>query len=1384
MDLYTLRRNNSTLVCIFWIDIGGFKVTALLDSGALISVAKRWVHEMAQRVSGLTLPITPLSVKTFVRAAMGHTQPIIGRAVLPIRLGTSKDHIDSDVYLQKFSILETLEYDVILGQDFLTNAGCAIDFLSGRVNVRAIDHSLQLFVPRNLNNTPPSLRCPVTYYGPPVTIPTGHLLPVWCQVGRKNTKGEGSGFFEPSRRHGIYSRLRPGAGPMDCPDDGRVIVYVLNTDDFPKVLHSHAILGTWIPLPPDPTAPVNALLPKDIYERLASLSLQPEHSYEDGVVLDVLAFTAEPDPSNYQPPSNPPPPEPPPEPPPGDSFDWPYNADHPPTTMDISDNHQSPEDINRVLNMSPEELKQAQLKVVASIDLSKSVLTDTQKKELRDLLLEFYQVWAVDNMNPHRTHVLEFTIPTGDAKPTQARPYRVSIKENAYIAEQVKQMLKNGIIRPSNSPWSSPVVLAPKPGGGIRFCVDYRAVNRLLPDDRRPLPLIQDILDSLNGAQFFSSLDLASAYWAVPINEDDKKKTAFVIQSGLFEFETMPFGLKNAPSTFQFLMGRVLAGHPTARPYLDDISVTSKTWEEHLAHLRDVFQRLVKAGLTLKASKCHFCLAEMPYLGHLAGPNGVRPNPEKTEEVRKMARPTKKKELRAFLGLAQYYRKFVLGFSHVAAPLYELLKLHAAFDWEDRHEQAFTALKEALATNHMLAYPDPNKPFTLYTDASDVGVGAVLAQEHDGVEKVVQYLSRKLDNTERKYGATEKECLGVVWAIEKCRPYLWGRHFTVVTDCVALRWLMTTADPNGRLVRWAMRLCEYDFTVKYRKGSTNANADALSRLFRDTPLERRYSLDGRGNLQDPTITQDPDENPTITPSTQDPTATQNPTMAMDLDDPADFRVDSEVRRDVLLRNVNREDVMTPMGNKAVYKTPDGDYRITAIITEPDDREWDPNEVYRLNMIQESNQENLSSPAPQPWLDEDLDRGLEVGEEEHDEYEITISEETIIGHMKEQQEEDEELNPIIKALQAKSEEAPDGYSLDERGRLVYSRRPGGNQRLVIPRAIRKHLLHEHHSGPVGAHMGRNKTRDTMTRRYYWPGMQEDIDEWIGTCAVCNRRKSSPYGRIGQHHPIKVTEPFAMWGMDLLTLPTSDQGNTYLLVMTEYFTRWVEAVPLPNKEATTVAGVVYREIFCRYGAPTCILTDHGGEFDNHFLTALCKAYGVKKIVTAVKKSSTNGLTERFNRTLWDMFAKKGLEEQTRWDRHVASCLYAYRSQVQASTGKSPYELLYGMHMKLPLDTAFQVDGNKWKPETRASVLKKREDLGVGNEDESLKKLTAAREQIREHLRAQAQQQLALRQAEQKKRWEAKARELQVMPGSKIHIRTERGNKNAKAKKIRLD
>jgi len=1122
---------------------------------------------------------------------------------------------------------------------------------------------------------------------------------------------------------------------------------------------------------------------------LAQLDLyydkEPDIRYEDGLMFDVMAYSLE---EEIEPQG--------PGPPDGEpvtEFEWQGNNPPQQDTGDPKDYDPPPdsEAANKVQSMSPDELKTVQLKMADSVDLSCSAISEAQKEELRTKVFRAkYKAWAVDNLNPQRCNVMEFEIPTGDAKPVQSRPYRVSLKENEYINEHVKKMLESGIIRRSQSQWSSPVVLVPKPDGSLRFCVDYRKLNSLLPDDQRPLPLIQDVLDALRGAKYFSCLDLASAYWALPIKEGDKLKTAFVTKEGLFEFNVMPFGIKSAPTTFQYLMGLVLLGHPTARAYQDDVSVVSLTWEQHLEDLSDLFDRLIDAGLSLKASKCKFCMKEMPYLGFLVGPEGVRPNPEKVVAIREMAVPQKKKMLRAFLGLAQYYRKFVLGFSQIAAPLYDLLKLDATYTWRGEHQEAFETLRDRLCDAPVLAYPDPNLPFILYTDASDVGVGAVLSQVQDGTERVVQYLSRKLNDAERRYGASEKECIAVVWAIEKCRPYLWGRHFEVVTDCVALRWLMTTASPNGRLIRWSMRLSEYSFLVKYRKGSSNANADALSRIFQGQGISERYEDDNTVAAMD--IDAEPtgdvrkaDDDLHISPQTHN-----TPSIPFVVD-PSEL-VPKLTTFDVggNLYEINAM-ILDP---EEMMDSDPASYVVEQVVCALDDQE-DTIE----SMQGESSQQSTEEPTTKrPWLDEDEDStevGMAVEEDLHDEVDLSLTDDSILQHLKRLQEEDEELClPFIRV--AKGEPLPEGddpisnmvrkyhktYHLDDQGRLVYQKTPGTPKRLVVPDGVRRQLLHEHHNSPTGGHLGRGKTYNRMLDRYWWPGMYTDTCDWIAMCSFCNRRKPSPYSKVGQLHPLSCKEPFGMLGMDLMgPLPETSKGNRYAMVVTDYFTRWVEAFPLKDKTAITVASILYREIFARYGAPSSILTDQGKEFNNGLLSALCLSYGIKKLMATTKKSSTNGLVERFNRTLIGMLAIQANMNHATWDDHLQSCLYAYRASSQESTGKSPYELLFGTKMKVPVDVA--TAGDSVQALLRAQD-KVREDLGsefIDLETQALAEVrTIARELAREH----AQRQLSIKQDIMRQRWLKVAKQYNVDIGSHVYIKSLRGNAEAKAKKMRFD
>ncbi|CAM4327748.1 unnamed protein product, partial [Lepidochelys olivacea] len=438
-----------------------------------------------------------------------------------------------------------------------------------------------------------------------------------------------------------------------------------------------------------------------------------------------------------------------------------------------------------------------------------------------------------DDPLPGRTNLTVHRVQTGSHPPIRCSPFRVTGKTAQDLEREVRDMLVLGVIQPSASPWASPVVLVPKKDGSVRFCVDYWKLNAITVSDAYPMPRPDELLDKLGGARYLTTMDLTKGYWQVPLDADAWLKSAFITPLGLYEFLTLPFGLKGAPATFQRLVDQLLRGMESfAVAYIDDICVFSQTWEDHVSQVRQVLDRLQGAGLTVKAEKCKVGMAEVSYLGHRVGSGRLKPEPAKVEVIRDWPAPHTKKQVQAFIGMAGYYRRFVPHFSAIATPITELCKKGKPDKvvWTEQCQVAFRALKKALVSGPVLANPDFDKPFVVFTDASDTGLGAVLMQEDEkGERHPIVYLSKKFLPREQHYAAIEKECLAMVWALKKLEPYLFGRHFTIYTDHSPLTWLQQMKGANAKLLRWSLLLQDYDMDVVHVKGSANLIADALSR---------------------------------------------------------------------------------------------------------------------------------------------------------------------------------------------------------------------------------------------------------------------------------------------------------------------------------------------------------------------------------------------------------------------------------------------------------------------------------------------------------------------------------------------------------------------------
>jgi hypothetical protein len=458
-------------------------------------------------------------------------------------------------------------------------------------------------------------------------------------------------------------------------------------------------------------------------------------------------------------------------------------------------------------------------------------VTPEEKEQVRGLLHEFRDIFSRNEFDIGETNLGEHAIDTGDAKPIRQPLRRHPQQLLQDIDTQVQKMVEAGIVEKSASPWASNLVMVRKKDGSYRMCVDMRGVNTVTRKDAYPLPRIDACLDALTGSKFYSTFDLTSGYFQVRMSSADADKTSFITRAGSFRFRRMTMGLCNAGSTFSRIMQIAMQGlnFSICLCYLDDVIVFAKDVATHIERLRMVFQRLREAGLKLKPSKCHLIKEEVGFLGHVVSAAGVATDERKVKAVREWPVPRNVHELRAFIGLCSYYRRYIAMFSVVCAPLHALTGKNVRFVWSEACDEAFQQLKDLMTSAPILAMPTDEDPYTLDVDASGFGIGAVLSQCQQGEERVICYASRSLSKAERNYCCTRRELLAVVYLVKYFRPYLLGRKFLIRTDHSALTWLRKTPEPIGQQARWCEILEEFDFDIHHRPGKVHGNADALSR---------------------------------------------------------------------------------------------------------------------------------------------------------------------------------------------------------------------------------------------------------------------------------------------------------------------------------------------------------------------------------------------------------------------------------------------------------------------------------------------------------------------------------------------------------------------------
>ena len=769
------------------------------------------------------------------------------------------------------------------------------------------------------------------------------------------------------------------------------------------------------------------------------------------------------------------------------------------------------------------------------LNLSQSMLTPPEQETLQELLHKYRDVFALNDGELGCAVTVKHKINlVPGATPISLRPYRTNPHQKKIIEQQVKQMLEAGVIEESRSAWAAPVVLVQKPGGQPpRFCVDYRQLNQRTLPDSYPMPRVDEALDSIGQAQpkYFTTLDLRSGYWQIAMDDKSKELTAFVSSAGLHHFRKMPFGLRCAPATFQRLMSDLFRtmNWKNVLIYLDDIILFSNSFQQHLQHIEEVLQKLRQADLKLKPQKCHFAKSEVNYLGHVVNSEGIRPDPVKCAAIQEAKRPFNLRTLRAFLGLCNYYRKFIRSHSSIARPLHHLLQKDIPFVWSDDCEKAFQTLKSKLISPPILGYPNFDKPFKVYTDASGDAVGAILSQEQEGTERVIAYSGRAMNKHEQNYGITEKEALAVITAIKSFDPYLRNNSFTIITDHSALKWLFGTRknEPVGRLGRWILFLQQYNFDVVHRAGVKHQNADGLSRsVYEPHPadavledLPQLYSLNSKSTGQS-RVSQRMEQTNVLSASDSQSHSTS---------DRKSWWPDSQ-------RGRIREETQTkPTGKLQVQPTI---LALTGKQSHSNNEQTGNSASGEANICTEVDMGKLQQQDPycQPILAYKLNGTLP--EDKRAARKIIL-------------EADDYL--LIDGILHHLWYAPGKGPKEER--VV--------KQLVLPLTLRERVLAALHDSPCAGHYGIARTSAVARMRYFWKGQLDDIASWVKSCKHCSQKKGAKEKHRAPLCPLPIVGAFERWNIDCIgPLTTTKQGNKYIVLATDSLTKWPVAEATPD------------------------------------------------------------------------------------------------------------------------------------------------------------------------------------------------------------------------------
>lgn len=932
---------------------------------------------------------------------------------------------------------------------------------------------------------------------------------------------------------------------------------------------------------------------------------------------------------------------------------------HPDTSPGVSLADQLPKDLSEL--------------GLCDVDIDSCQVSVDCQSRLTQLLVEYQDIFSRNSLDcgevTGHTHRIHLT----DDRPFRLPYRRVPPAHYQKLRQVLTDMEEKGIIRKSSSEYASPLVMVWKKDGGLRICTDFRWLNARTVKDAHPLPHQSDCLAALGGNCLFSTMDLTSGFFNIPMHEDHKKYTAFTTPLGLYEYNRMPQGLCNSPASFMRMMIGIFGDMNFTKLlcYLDDLLVFASSEDEALSRLRAVFQRLRENNLKLAPKKCHLLRKQVKFLGHVINGEGVAVDPAKVEVITRMTVRDLMEEdectpslrrIKSFLGMVFYYQHFIPNCSAIAKPLFALTagqkrrgksvknwKSVGAFrkltpaDWSAECGKAFDLLKTMLLECVVLAHPNFDEPFILSVDASLDGLGAVLSQVPQGESKArpVAFASKTLSASQRKYPAHRLEFMALKWSVcEKFSHWLKGRSFTVWTDNNPLTYLLTKPKLDACEIRWVSKLASYSFDLKHLPGKSNVVADALSRDLFAKPICQRLLSEAY-----PALIQE--ANGLEEDSVQDVfrISCQSQSCELGYHPPCAVVCDSAEIRALCQAHCDWTEAV---------------------------------ESRALCLAQHIQQ---------------LSKGRDVSP-------MFSAQELRLN-----QEQDpciSKVLPFVAARKRPSRRDRHGADwkvlrllkqwdkLEVKDGLLYrvTRDPVSKQRrsqYVLPRSMMEKALAGIHD--LAGHQGQDRTLSLARQRFYWPDMERDVRTHVRCCRRCVVAKSPEPAARAPLESIKSSAPMELVCMDFWSAEDSKQQSVDVLVVTDHFTKLAHAFPCANQTAKQVAKKLWDNVFCVYGFPERIHSDQGANFESNLIAELLHLAGVAKSRTTAYHPMGNGGTERFNRTLGSMLRTLPLKEKHRWPQQIQTLTFAYNATVHETTGYAPFFLMFGRVPRLPVDLLFK-------------------------------------------------------------------------------------------------